>query len=165
MYAIPESDHSRLAGMPLGTIVVQSGLVAREQVEDAILESVATGRRLGQVLVARNLLTQEHLLRLLKLQGRAPDQINAPAPSKQLVRTFAKDGRTLVTLRCHPVPGGSAVECTVHDEDGTTRTSTTKFPSRDAAYGYVEETTDTFRLVGCSTSDWIGDAPPPAELR
>jgi hypothetical protein len=164
MYAIPDTDLSRLAGMPLGTIIVQSGLVAREHVEDAILESVATGRRLGQVLVARNLLTQEHLLRLLKLQGRPPEQINAPAPSKQLVRTFAKEGRTVVTLRCHPVPGGSAVECTVHDEDGTTRSSTTSFPSRDAAYAYVEETTQTFRLVGCSSTDWIGDAPPPGAL-
>jgi hypothetical protein len=163
MYAIPDPDLSRLAGMPLGTIVVQSGLVAREHVEDAILESVATGRRLGQVLVARGLLSQENLLRLLQLQGRPPEQINAPAPHKQLVRTFEQDGRTVVTLRCHPVPGGSAVECTVHAADGTTKTTTTSYPDRDAAYAYVEETTQTFRLVGCTATDWIGDAPSPPD--
>ena len=159
MYAIPDHDLSRLAGMPLGTIVVQSGLVQREDVEDAILESVATGRRLGQVLVTRGLLTQESLLRLLSVQGRSADEINAPAPHKQLVRTLEKDGRVLVTLRCHPITGGASVECVVHDADGASRSSSTAFSSRDDAYGYVEETTQTFRMLGCTATDWIDDAP------
>jgi hypothetical protein len=159
MYAIPDQDLARLAGMPLGTIVVQSGLVQREDVEDAILESVATGRRLGQVLVSRGLLTQEYLLRLLDLQGRTPEEINAPAPHKQLVRTLEKDGKSVVTLRCHPISGGAAVECIVHAADGTTRTSSTAFSSRDEGYAYVEETTLTFRMLGCTSTDWISDAP------
>jgi hypothetical protein len=162
MYAIPDHDLARLAGMPLGTIVVQSGLVQRDDVEDAILESVATGRRLGQVLVSRGLLTQEYLLRLLEVQGRSPEEINAPAPHKMLVRTLEKDGKAVVTMRCHPVAGGAAVECVVHDADGTTRTSSSQFGSRDEGYAYVEETTLTFRMLGCSSTDWIGDAPLPA---
>ncbi len=162
MYAIPDHDLARLAGMPLGTIVVQSGLVQREDVEDAILESVATGRRLGQVLVSRGLLTQEYLLRLLEVQGRAPEEINAPAPHKMLVRTLEKDGKPVVTMRCRPVAGGAAVECIVHADDGETRTSSTQFASRDEGYAYVEETTLTFRMLGCSSTDWIGDAPIPA---
>jgi hypothetical protein len=160
MHAIPDHDLARLAGMPLGTIVVQSGLVQREDVEDSILESVATGRRLGQVLVARGLLTQEYLLRLLAVQGRSPEEINAPAPRKMLVRTLEKDGAPVVTMRCHPVANGAAVECVVHGSDGQTRTSSSRFASRDEGYAYVEETTLTFRMLGCTSTDWIGDAPP-----
>src|SRR5919199_857800 len=134
MYAIPDHDLARLAGMPLGTIVVQSGLVQREDVEDAILESVATGRRLGQVLVSRGLLTQEYLLRLLSVQGRPAEEINAPAPHKQLVRMLEKDGKPVVTMRCRPVAGGAAVECVVHGGDGEPRTSSTRLASRDDGY-------------------------------
>src|ERR687885_1099178 len=144
MYAIPDHDLARLAGMPLGTIVVQSGLVQKDDVEDAILESVATGRRLGQVLVSRGLLTQEYLLKLLAVQGRPPEEINAPAPHKMLVRTLEKDGKPVVSMRCHPVVGGAAVDCVVHGPDGRTRASSSKFASRDEGYAYVEETTLTF---------------------
>jgi hypothetical protein len=159
MYAIPDHDLARMAGMPLGTIVVQSGLVQKDDVEDAILESVATGRRLGQVLVSRGLLTQEYLLRLLAVQGRPAEEINAPAPHKQLVRMLEKDGKPLVTMRCRPLAGGAAVECVVHGDDGATRASATEFASRDEGYAYVEETTLTFRMLGCTSTDWIDDAP------
>src|SRR5919199_244375 len=162
MYAIPDHDLARLAGMPLGTIVVQSGLVQKDDVEDAILESVATGRRLGQVLVSRGFLTQEYLLKLLAVQGRPPEEINAPAPHKMLVRTLEKDGKAVVTMRCHPVANGASVECIVHGSDGQTRRSQTNFTSRDEGYTYVEETTLTFRMLGCTSTDWIGDAPVPA---
>jgi hypothetical protein len=154
-------DLSRLAGMPLGTIIARSGLVAPEDVEHAIKESVATGRRLGQVLVARGLLSADQLAQLLAVQGRSSEEISQPAPQKQLVRRIYRDGAPFVTLRCHPRANGCAVDYEVHS-NGRTQVETRVFSSRDAGYAFVEETSDTFRLLGCETSDEIADEPRSA---
>lgn len=156
-----QPDASRLAGMPLGTIIVRAGLAEPDQVEQAIKESVATGRRLGQVLLTRRVLSAEQLNHVLELQGRPRVEHVDPAPLKQLVRVISKDGRPLVTLRCFPKGSGCSVDYELHG-DRLEGVETKVYANRDAAFKFIEETTETFRLLGCETDDTIGDEPPAA---
>jgi len=50
---------------PLGTLIYRAGLLSEQQLEKALSESMRTGRRLGQVLLQWNWLTEADLGRLL----------------------------------------------------------------------------------------------------
>src|ERR687885_2208991 len=108
--AMSKPDLSRLVGMPLGTIVVRSGFAPADQVEQAILESTATGRRLGEVLLERGLVTDDQLAQALELQGRPKEEIAQPVARKPLVRLIWKDGHTVAVLRCRPHGKGAIVD-------------------------------------------------------
>jgi Type II secretion system (T2SS), protein E, N-terminal domain len=58
--------------VPLGTLIVRAGLVAAEQLEDALQEGMRTGQRLGEVLTARRLIEETDLARLLAGQQGLP---------------------------------------------------------------------------------------------
>ena len=73
--SVPVPDH-RLPGLTeptgrgrssrfIGDIVVDLGYAARESVEAAIAESRANGRRTGEVLVERGVLTPDQLSRVI----------------------------------------------------------------------------------------------------
>jgi MshEN domain len=51
--------------VPLGTLIFRAGLLAEEQLEDALQEGMRTGKRLGEVLVERGLIRDSELGRLL----------------------------------------------------------------------------------------------------
>jgi Type II secretion system (T2SS), protein E, N-terminal domain len=53
------------ADAPLGTLIYRAGLLTEEQLEQALTESMKTGRRLGQVLLQWGWLTEADLGRLL----------------------------------------------------------------------------------------------------
>jgi hypothetical protein len=55
---------------PLGTLIFRAGLLPAETIENALEEGVKTGRRLGEILVERNLIKEEDLTRLLAGQTR-----------------------------------------------------------------------------------------------
>ena len=64
--------------MALGGLLVERGLITEAQLEAAINEQKATGRRLGQVLVDRGVLTPEALLEVLSAQLGVPTtRVNA----------------------------------------------------------------------------------------
>jgi Type II secretion system (T2SS), protein E, N-terminal domain len=58
--------------VPLGTLIFRAGLLAEEQLEDALQEGMRTGKRLGEVLAARGLIKDTDLGRLLAGQQGLP---------------------------------------------------------------------------------------------
>src|ERR671923_991975 len=77
----PPGDHSGVPGQaeeealstplrerpdaPLGTLIFRAGLLPAETIESALQESSRTGKRLGEILLERNLLEETELSRLL----------------------------------------------------------------------------------------------------
>ena len=60
------------ASVPLGTLIFRAGLLSEEQLEEALDDSVKRGKRLGQVLVERDLLEESEIARLLGEQRGFP---------------------------------------------------------------------------------------------
>lgn len=58
--------------VPLGTLIFRAGLLAEEQLEDALQEGMRTGKRLGEVLLERGLLHERDLGRMLAGQKGLP---------------------------------------------------------------------------------------------
>ena len=58
--------------VPLGTLIFRAGLLAEEQLEDALQEGMRTGKRLGEVLAERGLIKDSDLGRLLAGQQGLP---------------------------------------------------------------------------------------------
>ena len=58
--------------VPLGTLIFRAGLLAEEQLEDALQEGMRTGKRLGEVLIERGWLQERDLGRLLAGQKGLP---------------------------------------------------------------------------------------------
>ncbi|MEZ5116910.1 MAG: ATPase, T2SS/T4P/T4SS family [Candidatus Nanopelagicales bacterium] len=54
--------------MQLGDVLLQQGLVSREQLDDALAEQQSMGRSLGKVLVERGILTESQLVSALAAQ-------------------------------------------------------------------------------------------------
>jgi hypothetical protein len=57
---------------PLGTLIFRAGLLPAETIESALQESSRTGKRLGEILLERNLLQETQLSRLLAGQKGLP---------------------------------------------------------------------------------------------
>jgi hypothetical protein len=57
---------------PLGTLIFRAGLLPAETIESALQESSRTGKRLGEILLERNLLEEAELSRLLAGQKGLP---------------------------------------------------------------------------------------------
>jgi type IV pilus assembly protein PilB len=74
----PKSRVARRGHMALGGLLIDRGLITLAQLEIAVNEQKATGRRLGRVLVDRGVLTPEALLEVLSEQLGVPTaRINA----------------------------------------------------------------------------------------
>jgi hypothetical protein len=58
--------------VPLGTLIFRAGLLAEEQLEDALQEGTRSGKRLGEVLLERGWLHERDLGRLLAGQKGLP---------------------------------------------------------------------------------------------
>jgi hypothetical protein len=69
---IPEGDGASMRDVPLGTLIFRAGLLAEEQLEDALQEGMRTGKRLGEVLLERGWLHERDLGRLLAGQKGLP---------------------------------------------------------------------------------------------
>jgi len=67
--AAPETP---MLDVPLGTLIFRAGLLAEEQLEDALQEGMRTGKRLGKVLLERGWLHERDLGRLLAGQKGLP---------------------------------------------------------------------------------------------
>ncbi len=59
-HAVPERPDA-----PLGTLIFRAGLVPADQLEDALEEGARTGRRLGEILLERDLIHEDDLARLI----------------------------------------------------------------------------------------------------
>ena len=65
-------DTTPMRDVPLGTLIFRAGLLAEEQLEDALQEGMKKGKRLGEVLLERGWLHERDLGRLLAGQKGLP---------------------------------------------------------------------------------------------
>lgn len=71
--ALPVDNGSTpMRDVPLGTLIFRAGLLAEEQLEDALQEGMRSGKRLGEVLLERGWLHERDLGRLLAGQKGLP---------------------------------------------------------------------------------------------
>jgi hypothetical protein len=83
---------------PLGTLIFRAGLLPAETIENALEEGVKTGRRLGEILVERNLIKEEDLTRLLAGQKGLPYvSLRERAVEPDAARLLAEDQARLFT--------------------------------------------------------------------
>jgi hypothetical protein len=83
---------------PLGTLIFRAGLLPAETIENALEEGVKTGRRLGEILVERNLIKEEDLTRLLAGQKGLPYVSLRERPvDVEAARLLAEDQARLFT--------------------------------------------------------------------
>jgi Type II secretion system (T2SS), protein E, N-terminal domain len=68
----PDDGSTPMRDVPLGTLIFRAGLLAEEQLEDALQEGMRTGKRLGEVLLERGWLHERDLGRLLAGQKGLP---------------------------------------------------------------------------------------------
>jgi Type II secretion system (T2SS), protein E, N-terminal domain len=61
-----------MVDVPLGTLIFRAGLLAEQQLEEALQEGMRTGKRLGEVLIARGWLNERDLGRMLAGQKGLP---------------------------------------------------------------------------------------------
>jgi type IV pilus assembly protein PilB len=104
------------AKVPLGTILVQRGLVTQDQIEDAIAEQARTSRSLGRVLVSSGAVSEADLvsalaaqagLEFVDLRDYSIDPTAASTISDQLSRRYqampiAWEGTSLVVAMADP---------------------------------------------------------------
>ena len=87
-----------MVDVPLGTLIFRAGLLAEEQLEDALQEGMRTGKRLGEVLLERGWLHERDLGRMLAGQkglpfveisaaDAEPEALAALPPSKAMLQT------------------------------------------------------------------------------
>ncbi|HYZ18580.1 MAG TPA: hypothetical protein VE615_03460, partial [Gaiellaceae bacterium] len=65
-------EPAAMRDVPLGTLIFRAGLLAEEQLEDALQEGMRSGKRLGEVLLERGWLHERDLGRLLAGQKGLP---------------------------------------------------------------------------------------------
>src|SRR5215212_8828912 len=83
---------------PLGTLIFRAGLLPAETIENALEEGVKTGRRLGEILVERNLIKEEDLTRLLAGQKGLPYvSLHERPVDVEATRLLAEDQARLFT--------------------------------------------------------------------
>jgi hypothetical protein len=70
--AAAPAPETPMVDVPLGTLIFRAGLLAEEQLEDALQEGMRTGKRLGEVLLERGWLHERDLGRLLAGQKGLP---------------------------------------------------------------------------------------------
>ena len=96
----PVEGAEEMLDMPLGTLIFRAGLIAPQQLEDALAEGLRTGKRLGEVLLARGWLSEEDLSRLLAGQKGLPyADLDRVAIDPELARTMSyEDARQEMAL-------------------------------------------------------------------
>jgi hypothetical protein len=66
---------------PLGELFIETGLITRDELEEALSEQTETRQRLGQILVSHGLVSKPELLRVLLDQlGQELEREGAPGP-------------------------------------------------------------------------------------
>ena len=89
----PVEGADEMLDMPLGTLIFRAGLIAPQQLEDALAEGLRSGKRLGEVLLSRSWLSEEDLSRLLAGQKGLPyADLGKIAIDRELAQAMSYDG-------------------------------------------------------------------------
>jgi hypothetical protein len=92
----PPSPSSAMRDVPLGTLIFRAGLLAEEQLEDALQEGMKTGKRLGEILLERGWLHERDLGRLLAGQKGLPFlEMSAVTPDPAAVQLLPEENARL----------------------------------------------------------------------
>ena len=93
---------------PLGTLIFRAGLLPAETIESALQESSRTGKRLGEILLERNLLEETELSRLLAGQkGLAFVSLRDRGVDHEALKLFTEDQARLYRALPFQLEGGS----------------------------------------------------------
>ena len=93
---IPVSD---MREVPLGTLIFREGLLTEEQLEEALQDGMQRGKRLGEVLLERGLVSENDLGRLLAGQkGLQFVQLDSAAIDPAAVRLLSVEKARLHTV-------------------------------------------------------------------
>ncbi|MFZ5801553.1 MAG: diguanylate cyclase [Candidatus Omnitrophota bacterium] len=77
---------------PLGKILVNAGLISEEDLAEAMKRHLETGRRLGQTLIAMNLVRSQDVGRMLEKKLNVPYvSLRGFRPAKELLRVFTRE--------------------------------------------------------------------------
>ena len=96
--------------VPLGTLIFRAGLLAEEQLEDALQEGMRTGKRLGEVLVERGLIRDSDLGRLLAgQQGLSYVEVATLSVDPEAVRMLPDNIARMQNALAFAVKGGVPV--------------------------------------------------------
>jgi Type II secretion system (T2SS), protein E, N-terminal domain len=88
----PVEGADEMLDMPLGTLIFRAGLIAPQQLEDALAEGLRSGKRLGEVLLSRGWLSEEDLTRLLAGQKGLPfADLDKIAIDRELAQAMSYD--------------------------------------------------------------------------
>jgi hypothetical protein len=96
----PVEGADEMLDMPLGTLIFRAGLIAPQQLEDALAEGLRSGKRLGEVLLSRDWLSEGDLSRLLAGQKGLPfADLDKIAIDRELAQAMSyDDARTEMAL-------------------------------------------------------------------
>jgi Type II secretion system (T2SS), protein E, N-terminal domain len=93
---------------PLGTLIFRAGLLPAETIESALQESSRTGKRLGEILLERNLLEETQLSRLLAGQKGLPFvTLRERGVDAEAAKLFTEDQARLYRALPFQLDGGS----------------------------------------------------------
>jgi hypothetical protein len=93
---------------PLGTLIFRAGLLPAETIESALQESSRTGKRLGEILLERNLLEETELSRLLAGQkGLSFVSLRERGVDPEAARLFTQDQARLYRALPFQLDSGS----------------------------------------------------------
>jgi len=84
-----DSAMKRVSGKSLGEILIEAGIVTKEQLDEALAYGKATGKRLGEALVDKGLITRDHIYWALGQQyGVSQVEVNPDMMDRDLLGRF-----------------------------------------------------------------------------
>ena len=88
----------KLTGERLGKLLIEKGLLTPEQLDEALQQHSATGRPLGEVLVAFNYVSEKNVLEVISQQMKVPYfDLTHFAPPPDVVTLISKETATELT--------------------------------------------------------------------
>ena len=101
-----------MAYMRLGDLLVASGVITQEQLEQALKLQKQTKQRLGDVLIQSGVITEQHLIEALQIQlGVEFVDLTAVSIPVELVEVCAQEYRKEVLRGAGEAGKGRAVPC------------------------------------------------------
>ncbi len=94
----PDASLDSAQNVPLGTLIFRAGLVAENQLEEALEQGMRTGKRLGEVLLERGWLNDRDLGRMLAMQkGLEFVELSGIEPAPEALRALPEEKAKLQT--------------------------------------------------------------------
>ena len=143
----------------LGDMLVQKGLISAEQMQDALIDSRSTGKRLGEVLLERRWLFEDELARTLAGQLGLPYvNLRQTGVDLSVARTLPSE----IGIRYAVIPIGfraGVVRVAFADptDDEAREAVAVHLPSLEAVIAELSEIRSAWRQFGSASS-----AAPPA---